>query len=78
MIKINNNKGAMKGGSLVKLSLLDKTRKKYVLGHLGYFLTRNAEGACRDISSLYDVLMIPGLFTECLGKKGSRKKRTRS
>lgn len=37
MIIINNNKGAKKGGSLVKLSLLDKTRKKYVLGHLGYF-----------------------------------------
>lgn len=37
MIIINNNKGAMKGGSLVKLILLDKTRKKYVLGHLGYF-----------------------------------------
>lgn len=37
MIIINNNKGNMKGGSLVKLSLLDKTLKKYVLGHLGFF-----------------------------------------
>lgn len=37
MFIINNNKGNMKGGSLVKLSLLDKTVKKYVLGHLGYF-----------------------------------------
>lgn len=38
MTIISNNKGNMKGGSLVKLSLLDKTVNKYVLGHLGYFL----------------------------------------
>lgn len=37
-----------------------------------------AEGAYRDVASLYDVWMILPLFTEYFYEKGSRKKRMRS
>lgn len=55
-----------------------QNQKEMCLSSSWVFLTRNAEGAYRDISSLYDVLMIPRLFTECFGRKGSRRKRTRN
>lgn len=55
-----------------------QNQKEICLRSSWVFLIRNAEGAYRDISRLYDVLMIPGLFIECFGKKGSRKKRIRS
>ena len=57
MIIINNNKGNMKGGSLVKLSLLDKTIKKYVLGRLGYF---RLVVTLRVLTELFQVFMMFG------------------
>jgi len=47
----------MKGGSLVKLSLLDKTIKKYVLGRLGYF---RLVVTLRVLTELFQVFMMFG------------------
>lgn len=76
MITINNTKGNMNGGSLIKLNLLDKITRKYVLGHLWYFCLVMLR-VLTETFQVYDVKMILGLFIEISLKREAERKEQR-